>query len=145
MATLPFWTMFCERLLFREGFCWLSGSTLHLRIGKICYWLFCIKLLFTSQWILFVWYGGLLLALYNYNGLVEPGLRLYNFHGFIFTRFGLCSGSVPCSSAVHRAPGKKAKIYMVLVRPDRELNSRPTSTEAAALTTKPRAGRSKEH
>jgi len=26
----------------------------------------------------FVWYGGLLLALYNYNGLVAPGLRLYN-------------------------------------------------------------------
>ena len=28
---------------------------------------------------LFVWYGGLLLALYNYNGLVAPGLSLYNF------------------------------------------------------------------
>jgi len=30
-------------------------------------------------------YGGLLLALYNYNGLVAPGLSLYS--GFIFTRF----------------------------------------------------------
>jgi len=48
-------------------------------------------------------YGGLLLALYNYNGLVAPGLSLYS--GFIFTRFLLCSGCVPCSSSVHRAPG----------------------------------------
>jgi len=31
-------------------------------------------------------------------------------------------------------------IYKVLVRPGRESNSRPTSTEADALTTRPRAG-----
>jgi len=34
----------------------------------------------------FFWYGGLLLALYNYNGLVAPRLSLYNFW-FCFTRF----------------------------------------------------------
>ena len=85
-------------------------------------------------------YGGLLLALYNYNGLVAPGLSLYS--GFIFTRFLLCSGCVPCSSSVHRAPGKKATVPIckVLVRPGRESNFRPTSIEADALTTRPRAG-----
>ena len=53
-------------------------------------------------------YGGLLLALYYYNGLVAPGLSLYS--GFIFTRFVLCSGCVHCSSSAHRAPGKKATV-----------------------------------
>ena len=35
--------------------------------------------------------------------------------------FCCCSGWVPCSSSVHRAPGKKAAvpIYKVLVRPKR--------------------------
>ena len=94
-------------------------------------------------------YGGLLLALYNYNGLVAPGLSLYS--GFIFTRFLLCSGCVPCSSgcvpcssSVHRAPGKRATVPIckVLVRPGRESNFRPTSIAADALTTTPRAGTS---
>ena len=53
--------------------------------------------------------------------------------------------ATPCSvlcSSVHRAPGKKATvpIYKVLVRPGQESTSRPTSTEADALTTTPRAG-----
>jgi len=54
----------------------------------------------------------------------------------------LCSDCVPCSSSVHRAPGKKATvpIYKVLVRPGQVSTSRPTSTEADALTTTPRAG-----
>jgi len=34
----------------------------------------------------FFWYGGLLLALYDYNGLVAPILSSYNFW-FQFTRF----------------------------------------------------------
>jgi len=45
--------------------------------------------------------------------------------------------------STHRAPGKKATvpIYKVLVKPGRELsNSRPTSTEAEAHTTRPQAG-----
>jgi len=52
------------------------------------------------------------------------------------------SGCVPSSSSVHRAHGKKATIpiYKVLVRPGRKANSRPTSTEADALTARPRAG-----
>ena len=68
----------------------------------------------------FVWYGGLFLPLYNYNGLEAPGLSLYN-SGFIFTRYVLCSGCVHCSSSVHHVPGKKSTvpIYMVLVRPGR--------------------------
>jgi len=76
------------------------------------------------------------LALYNYNGLVAPRLSLYNFW------FVLCSGCVPCSSSAYRAPDKKAAvpIYKVLVRPRHESISRPTSTEADALTTRPRAG-----
>ena len=40
----------------------------------------------------------------------------------------------------HRALGNKATIYKVLVWPGRESKSRPTSTEADALTTKRRAG-----
>jgi len=85
---------------------------------------------------LFVWYGGLLVALYNYNGLVAPGLRLHNFW-VIYTRVVLCSVCVPCSSSVHRAPGKKATVPIdkVLVRPGQESNSRPTSTEADTLAT----------
>jgi len=49
---------------------------------------------------------------------------------------------VPCSSSAHRAPGEKdtVPIYMALVRPGRGSNSRSTSTEADALTTRPRAG-----
>ena len=79
----------------------------------------------------FFWYGGLLLALYNYNGLVAPRLSLYNFW-FVFVLW-MC----PCNSSALRAPGKKGAvpIYKVLVRPSRESNSRPTSTEADALTT----------
>jgi len=44
---------------------------------------------------------------------------------------------IPCSSSAHRAPGKKATvpIYKVFVRPGRDSNPRPTSTEADALTT----------
>ena len=81
-------------------------------------------------------YGGLLLVLYNYNGLVAPRLTLYD------VRFVLCSGCVPCSSSAHRGPGKKAAvpIYKVLARPGQESNSGHTSTEADALTTRPRAG-----
>ena len=54
----------------------------------------------------------------------------------------LCSVCVSCSSSTHRAPGKKVAvpIYNVLVRPGRDSNSRPTSTEADALITRPRAG-----
>jgi len=46
------------------------------------------------------------------------------------------------SSSAHRAPSKKGvvPIYNVLVRAGRELNSRPTSTEADGLTTRLRAG-----
>ena len=65
-------------------------------------------------------------------------------HDWVFAVSGLllCSGCVPCSSSAHRAPGKKAAvpIYKFLVSPGRETNSRPTSTEADALTTRPRAG-----
>ena len=88
-----------------------------------------------------VWYGGLLLALYNYNGLVAPRLNFYSFR-FHFTCLFLLLFWVPCSSSVHRASDKKAAVptYKVLVRPGRESNSRPTSTEADALTTRPRAG-----
>ena len=90
-------------------------------------------------------YGGLLLALYNYNGLVAPGLSLYS--GFIFTRFLLCSGCVPCSSgcvpcSFFRTPCAWQEGYKVLVRPGRESNFRPTSIAADALTTTPRAGTS---
>jgi len=43
---------------------------------------------------------------------------------------------IPCSSSAHRAPGKQATVsmYKVLVRPGRDSNPRPTSTEANALT-----------
>jgi len=52
-------------------------------------------------------------------------------------------GCVPCSSSAHRAPGEKAPvpIYKILVRPGQESTSRPTSTEALALTTRPRTGK----
>ena len=83
----------------------------------------------------------LLLALYNYLDLVAPRLvSLYNVW-FHFTRFTFCSGCVSYSSSTHRAPGKKATvpIYKVLVRPGRESNSRPTSTEVDALTTRTQA------
>jgi len=64
-------------------------------------------------------------------------------HDCVYTTSGLflCSWCVPCSSSAHRAPGKKAvvPIYKVLVRRGRETNSRPTNTEADALTTRPRA------
>ena len=61
---------------------------------------------------------------------------------FILIRFVLWSGCVPSSSSAHRVPGKKAAvpIYKVLVRPGQETNSRPTSSEGDALTTRPRAG-----
>jgi len=74
--------------------------------------------------------GFLLLALYNYNGLVAPRLSLYNVW-FHFARYSARSGCAPCSSSAHRAPGKKATvpIYMVWVRPGQESNPRPTSTE----------------
>jgi len=77
-----------------------------------------------------------LFALYNYNGLVGPGLSLYKFW------FVLSSGCIPCGFSAHRGPGKKAAvtIYKVLVRPGRESNSRPASTVADALNTRPRAG-----
>ena len=89
----------------------------------------------------FVWYGGLLLALCNYNGLIAPRLNFYDFRFQFTCFFCCCSGWVPCSSSVHRPSGKKAAvpIYKVLVRPGWESNSRPTSTEADALTTRPRA------
>jgi len=64
----------------------------------------------------FVWYGGLLLALYNCSSLVAPGLSLYN------SWFVLSSGCVPCRSSAHRGPGKKAAVplYKVLVKPGQE-------------------------
>jgi len=48
----------------------------------------------------------------------------------------------PAALSAHRAPGEKTAvpIYKVLVRPGREANSRTTSTEADALTYRPRAG-----
>jgi len=50
-----------------------------------------------------------------------------------------------CSSSAYRAPCKKAAvpIYKVLVRPGRKSNFRPTSNQADALTTRPRAGEKK--
>jgi len=64
----------------------------------------------------FVWYGGLLLALYNCSSLAAPGLSLYN------SWFVLSSGCVPCRSSAHRGPGKKAAVplYKVLVKPGQE-------------------------
>ena len=52
-----------------------------------------------------------------------------------------CRTPVEEHCSIHRALGKKATvpIYKVLVRPDRESNSRPTSTAADALTTRPQA------
>jgi len=87
-----------------------------------------------------VWHGALLLALYNYNGLCSATTELVQFLGS-FHSVCFC---VPCSSSAHRAPGKKAAvpIYKLMVRLGRKSNSRPTSTEADALTTRPRAGRS---
>ena len=60
---------------------------------------------------------------------------LVSFHSF-FSWSG-------CSSFARRAPGKKATVpmYKVLVRPGGESNSRPTSTEADALTNRPRTGK----
>jgi len=78
----------------------------------------------------------LLLALYNYSGLEAPRLSLYN----VWCVLGVFPAALP--HTVRRAPGKKATvpIYKVLARPGRESNSRPTSTEADALTTTPQAG-----
>ena len=76
----------------------------------------------------FVWYGDLLLAFYNYHGLVAPRLSLYNFCFLIYS-FCLCSGFVPCSSSAHRVPGDKSTvpIYKVLVRPGREARVVPST------------------
>jgi len=50
----------------------------------------------------------------------------------------LCSGYVPCSYSTHLAPGKKAIQYQFTrFWWDPGDNSRPTSTEADALTTRP--------
>jgi len=56
------------------------------------------------------------MALYNYIGHVALRLSLHNVW-FHLTRFILRFGGVPCSFSAHRAPGKKAPICKVLVRP----------------------------
>jgi len=49
---------------------------------------------------------------------------------------------VAAGSHYNRAPGKKATVPTYkLARPGRESNSRPTSTEADAPTTRPGAGK----
>ena len=91
---------------------------------------------------LFVWYGGLVLALYNYYGLVAPRLSLHNFWFHIYSACFYVLREFPAALSAHRAPGEKAAVPIckVLERPGREANSRPTSTEADALTYRPRAG-----
>ena len=90
----------------------------------------------------FVSYGGLLLALYDCNGLVAPGLSLNNFWVHFNSVCFLVVFPAALPYTVRHAPGKRATvpIYKVLVTPSQESNSRPTRTEADALTTRPRAG-----
>jgi len=80
-----------------------------------------------------LWYGGALQLQWSYCATTE------------FVQF-LVRFCVPCSSSVYRTPGKKAAVPIckVLIRPGWESNSRPTSTEVDALTTRPRSGPNKE-
>ena len=59
---------------------------------------------------LFVWYGGLVLALYNYCGLVAPRLSLHNFWFHINTACFYVLREFPAALAAHRAPGEKAAV-----------------------------------